>query len=192
MNQGVRALGVAESTGGGRRATVAGSVVRADRTFDDLVLDSWTVGGTDATDTVIDCWEHLDREDVRYLLVAGIAPAWFNVLDLRAIHDATERPVLSVSFEASEGLEPALRDAFGDDPEALEVRLATYDRQPPRERVEVNGETCFVRAVGCEAAEAREVIDAFTPEGGRPEPVRVARLCARGGDDFRHRLPDGD
>jgi endonuclease V-like protein UPF0215 family len=178
---------VAESAAGDRAATVAGAVVRADRTFDDLVLDSWTVGGTDATGTVVDCWAHLDREDVRYVIVAGIAPAWFNVLDLHAVHEAVERPVLSVSFEASEGLEPALRDAFEDDPEGLETRLAVYERQPPRERLTVNDETCFVRAVGCDDETAREVVTEFTPEGGRPEPVRVARLCARGGDDFRRR-----
>jgi endonuclease V-like protein UPF0215 family len=187
VNRGVRALGLAESAAGDRSATVAGAVVRADRTFDGLVLDSWTVGGTDATATVVDCWEHLDREDVRYVIVAGIAPAWFNLLDLHAIHEAVERPVLSVSFEASEGLEPALRDAFGDDPDALETRLDIYERQPPRERISVNEETCFVRAVGCDDETAREVVAGFTPEGGRPEPVRVARLCARGGDDFRQR-----
>ncbi|MFB6205667.1 MAG: DUF99 family protein, partial [Haloglomus sp.] len=172
MNRGVRALGIAESAAGDRAATVAGTVVRADRTFDDLVLDSWTVGGTDATETVVDCWERLDREDVRYLFVAGIAPAWFNVLDLHAVHEAVERPVLSVSFEESEGLESALRDAFADDPEALETRLETYQRQPARDRVSVNDETCFVRAVGCDTDRAAEIVAAFTPEGGRPEPVR--------------------
>jgi endonuclease V-like protein UPF0215 family len=103
VNRGVRALGLAESAAGDRSATVAGAVVHADRTFDGLVLDSWTVGGTDATATVVDCWEHLDREDVRYVIVAGIAPAWFNLLDLHAIHEAVERPVLSVSFEESRG-----------------------------------------------------------------------------------------
>jgi endonuclease V-like protein UPF0215 family len=190
VNRGVRALGIAESAAGDRTATVAGAVVRADRTFDDLVLDSWTVGGTDATTTVIDCWERLDREDIRYVMLAGIAPAWFNVLDLHAVHAAVDRPVLSVSFEASEGLEPALRDAFGDDPDGLEDRLETYERQPPRAELSVNGETCFVRAVGCGTEEATEVVSGFTPEGGRPEPVRVARLCARAGDDFRQREGD--
>jgi endonuclease V-like protein UPF0215 family len=187
VNGGVRALGVAESAAGDRRGAVAGAVVRADRTVDGLVLDSWTVGGTDATATVVDCWERLAREDVQYVLIAGIAPAWFNVLDLHEVHDAVERPTLSVSFEASEGLEPALRDAFGDDPEELATRLDTYERQPSRERVELNGETCFVRAVGCDADTASEVVEGFTPAGGRPEPVRVARLCARAGDDYRHR-----
>jgi endonuclease V-like protein UPF0215 family len=62
----------------------------------------------------------------------------------------------------------------------------------------VNGETVFVRSVGLggrdaaspdEAgtapAEVTRVIRAYTPAGGRPEPVRVARLAARGAQAWR-------
>jgi endonuclease V-like protein UPF0215 family len=123
----------------------------------------------------------LGREDVRYVLVAGVAPAWFNVVDLDALATAADRPVVAVSFEESAGLEPALREAFAG--EALRTRLETYQSLPPRERVDVNGETVFVRAVGC--ADPVDVVRAFTPEGGRPEPLRVARLAARGARRWR-------
>jgi endonuclease V-like protein UPF0215 family len=186
VKPGVRALGLAESYAQGGSATVAGCVVRADRTVDGIVFSTWTVGGTDSTGTVVDCWDRLGRADIQYLLVAGIAPAWFNVLDLRAVHDAVDRPVLSVSFEPSEGLEPALRESF--EGAALEERLATYRRQPDREPVAVDDGTVFVRAVGCDSETAARVVRAFTPEGERPEPVRVARLAARAGDGFRERL----
>ena len=186
MKSGVRALGLAESYADGGSATVAGCVVRADRTVDGIVFSTWTVGGTDSTATVVECWERLARDDIRYLLVAGIAPAWFNLLDLRAVHEAVDRPVLSVSFEPSPGLEPALREAF--EGAALADRLATYRRQPDREPVAVDGDTVLVRAVGCDADTAATVVRAFTPEGGRPEPVRVARLAARAGDGFRERF----
>jgi endonuclease V-like protein UPF0215 family len=187
MNSGTRAVGVAESYAGDRRtgaaSTLSGAVVRADRSVDGLAFATCTVGGTDATGAVHTLLSRLDREDVRYLLVAGIAPAWYNVLDLPAIAEAADRPVLSVSFEASEGLESALEREFsGDD---LADRLAIYRRQPPRERLVVNGETVFVRSVGVDDDEAAEVVRAFTPEGGRPEPVRVARTAARAADRFR-------
>ncbi len=185
-----RALGVAESYTAGERSTVAGAVVRTDRALDGLAFSSITVGGTDATGRIRSLYESLGREDVRYLLVAGIAPAWFNLLDLPALHEGTERPVLSVSFEASPGLAPALREQFSGD--ALDDRLATYDRQPPRSPVAVNGETVYVRAVGVGDDEAADVVRAFTPEGGRPEPLRVARLAARAGDDYRRTDGTGD
>lgn len=201
MKSGVRALGVAESytgvaadgdagpgsvvdareetTGTGRRprSVLCGAVVRADRVVDGFALGSCTVGGTDATASVRTLFSTLGREDVRYLFVSGIAPAWFNVLDLPRLAGAVDRPALSVSFEPSEGLESALGDQF--DGEALERRLSTYRAQPPRRAVEVNGETVYVRAAGLPADEAAAVVRGFTPEGGRPEPLRVARLTAR-------------
>jgi len=176
---GARALGVAAS-GDGPRVALAGAVVRADGVVDGVALGDCERGGTDATDAVCTLAGDLDREDVRYVLVAGLALAWYNIVDLRAVHDAVDRPVLSVTFEDSPGLEPALRDAF--DGTALEERLATYRAQPTRRPLEVNGETVFVRAVGCDDGTARDVVRAFTPAGGRPEPVRVARLVARAAD----------
>lgn len=179
MKSGVRALGVAESFTGDT-STLTGAVVRASRVTDGFVFGSCTVGGSDATDAIVDMVERLDRADVRYLLVAGIAPAWFNLVDLHCLHEEAGIPVLSVSFEESEGLEPTLREEFTG--ETLAWRLGTYRAQPERQRVSVDDETVFVRSVGCEPSEAREIVRAFTPEGGRPEPLRVARLAARAAD----------
>ena len=179
VKPGTRALGVAVS-GGDDRATVAGAVVRADRVVDGFAITSCTVGGLDSTAAVTACYERLDREDVRYVLLAGVAPAWFNVVDLRAVHDAVDRPVLAVSFEASDGLrEPIEREFSGA---ARDERLAVYESLPDRHPLTVNGERVFVRSVGCESPD--EVVAAFTPEGGRPEPLRVARLVGRAVDDY--------
>ncbi|EMA40784.1 endonuclease dU [Halococcus hamelinensis] len=180
MKAGTRALGVAASTRDDDRSTLAGCVVRADRVVDGFAFGSCTVGGTDATTAVIDLFSTLDREDIRYLLVAGIAPAWFNLLDLPRLHAATERPVLSVSFEASPGLETPLREAFSG--AALDTRLDVYRKLPPRRELTVNDETVFVRNVGCSDDDAEEVVREFTPAGGRPEPLRIARLAARAAD----------
>ena len=179
MKAGVRALGVAESYRGDE-STLAGSVVRASRVVDGVIFGTCTVGGTDATETLVSMVERLDRADVRYLLLAGIALAWFNLVDLREVCERVDRPVVSVTFEESPGLEPALREAF--DGAALDERLAVYRRQPDRERVAVNDETVFVRAVGIDDDAAADVVRGFTPEGGRPEPLRVARLAARAAD----------
>ena len=190
MKPGVRALGVAESYPGttpaseGVRSTLAGAVVRADRVVDGLSFSTCTVGGVDATAAVARLWADLDRPDVRYLLLSGVAPAWYNLLDLESLHERTDRPVLAVTFEPSdEPLEEALTRAFSG--RALERRLETVERLPPRSRLSVNDETVFVRAVGCGSSEARDVVRAFTPEGGRPEPLRVARMAARAGRRLR-------
>lgn len=184
MKAGTRALGVAESfAGDDERSVLCGAVVRADRVVDGVGFGTCSVGGTDATDAVATLCDELGRDDARWILLSGIAPAWFNVVDLHALSAATDRPVLSVSFESSPGLEPALREAFDGD--TLDRRLSTYRDQPPRRRLDVNGEAVYVRAVGVDDDRAAAVVRAFTPEGGRPEPLRVARLGARAARRFR-------
>ncbi|WP_276279877.1 DUF99 family protein [Halorussus caseinilyticus] len=187
MKSGVRALGVAESYRE-RRSTLAGVVTRASRVTDGFAYETCTVGGTDATDAIADLFSALDREDVRYVFVAGIALAWYNVVDLHRVHDEIDRPVVSVTFEESPGLRAALRAEF--DGEALATREELFERQPPRERLSVNDQTVFVRSVGVDAGKARDAVRAFTPEGGRPEPLRVARLAARAGDELRREAAD--
>ncbi|SHG43885.1 endonuclease dU [Halobaculum gomorrense] len=200
MNSGTRALGVAVSARGRSdddppaRATVAAAVVRADRVVDGLSFSTCTVGGSDATAAVADCLDRLDRPDARQLLLAGVAPAWFNLIDLRRVHEAADRPVVAVSFEASAGLEPHLYEHFSG--EALDRRLAVYESLPDRDPLFLDGEPgdgrecdpdpdLWVRRIDIDAAAARRILAAHTPDGqGRPEPLRVARLAARAGRSY--------
>lgn len=199
MKPGRRALGVAESYRGtddaDARSTLAGAVVRADRAVDDLVVGTCSVGGTDATDAIADCWRRLDRPDVRYLFVAGVALAWYNVVDLRALHEATDRPVLAVTFEPSDGLADAIDDAFDGEPR--DARLERYEALPERRRLSPRADRegaaaggaggdvadLFVRSVGIDESTADDVVRAYT-HGRRPEPLRVAGVAARRIDDF--------
>lgn len=181
MKAGTRVLGVAASSrDDATHATLGGAVVRVDRAVDGFVFARATVGGLDATDAVVAAIDRLDRPDVRFCLLAGIAPAWYNCFDLPAIHEAADRPVVAVSFENSPGLAPALREAF--DGEALERRLSIYERQPPREAVSVPDGEVYVRAAGADRETAARLVRATTPVGERPEPVRVARQAARAAD----------
>ncbi|MWG34659.1 endonuclease dU [Halomarina oriensis] len=183
MTLGGHVLGVAESHGDGSQSTIAGAVVRSDRALDGLAFSTISHGGSDATVRIATLFEDLGREDVQSVVLAGVAPAWFNLVDLTTLAERVDRPVVAVSFEESEGLEPALREQFSGD--ALADRLAVYEALPERHPVAVNDETLFVRAVGCEESAAADLVRRHTPEGGRPEPLRVARLAARAADAFR-------
>jgi len=176
-NPGSRALGIAASDGP-TWSQLCGAVVRADRVVEDLFFTQCTVGGTDATTAICELLEQVERPDVRWLLLAGVAPAWFNLIDLDAVHTAANRPVIAVSFESSEGLSGPLAEHFSGD--GLETRQSIYRRLPDRRPIDVGSETLFIRTVGIESETADSVISAFTPEAsGRPEPLRVARLAAR-------------
>ena len=186
VKPGTRALGIAESFSGdeGDPSTLCGVVTRASRVTDGFCFGSCTIGGTDATDAMCDLVAQLGREDVQYVFVAGLALAWYDLVDLEALHAAVDRPVCSITFEASSGgLEAGLREAFSGP--SLDERLTTYERQPPRRALDVGDETVFVRSLGLPESEANEVVRSFTPEGGRPEPLRVARLAARAADQWR-------
>ena len=178
MTPGRRALGIAESYRGDGTAatsTLAGAVVAADRSVDDFAFGRCTVGGDDATDAIGTLWNQLGRPDVRYLFVAGVALAWYNVLDLERIHRTVGRPVIAVTFEESGGLESGIAAAF--EGERRTERLAAYRSLPDRRRIETAGGPLFVRSVGLEAATA-DVVGAYT-ERRRPEPLRVAKRLAR-------------
>ena len=179
---GSRALGIAASDATDR-SQLSGAVVRADSVLDDLVFATCHPGTTDATTACCELWDRLDRPDVQWILIAGVAPAWFNIIDIVELAAHADRPVISVSFEDSDGLEAPLREQF--DGEELDRRLAVYNRLPPRNQVNVGDDELFVRAVGFDAPAAAAVVRGFTPEGsGRPEPLRVARLAARAGRRF--------
>ncbi len=175
MKSGSRTLGVGFS-GGSERARIAGAVVRADRVVDGFAFASCSVGGLDATEAVVDLYGRLGREDVQRVMTPGVAPAWFNLLDLPELAGVIDRPVIAVSFKASDGLEPVLRREF--DGESLADRKAVYDRLPERHCIQVAGRELLVRAVGTDLETATRVVKSHVEEG-RPEPLRVARLAAR-------------
>ena len=181
MKSGARALGLAFS--GDERAdrlVSCAAVVRADRVLDGLDLDARPTGDGVATRALCTLLDRLDRPDATHVLVAGVAPTWFDVLDLDAVHAAADRPVLAVSFERSDGLADAIDSAVSG--EASAARRARYDALPDRVPVSVGDARLFVRAVGLAWAEAERVIRGHTPAGqGRPEPLRVARTGARAG-----------
>ena len=188
MKKGVRALGIAESyRGEDGDSFLAGAVVRADAVVEGFRFTTITVGGTDATDRIVELYESFERDDLRFVLVSGIAPAWYNIVDIEAIHDETAVPVVSVTYEEGDedGLRSALEDEFEGD--ALEKRLALYDGLPPRRRLSVGEKDLYVRSAGVSDDRADGWVRGFTrsDEGSvRPEPVRVARLAARGLLDF--------
>ena len=186
---GIRALGIAESTRGDA-CTIAGAVVRGDGIVDGAAFATATVGGLDATDAVIAIGEELDREDLRFLALGTVAPAWYNMIDVERVADETGLATVTVTFEASTGLEAALADAFSG--VERDRRLAIYRSLPSREPCRVNDETVYVRSVGIESDTARELVETFTPTGGRPEPIRVARELARAAASYRERIVGGE
>ena len=174
---GLRALGIAESYSGREQSTLAGVVMRKDLRIDGAAFARVTVGGSDATDAVVRLFTRLARRDINVLMIGGSVIAWYNIIDPAAVHQATGLPVVVVTYEESEGLDEDIRRHFPDDVERLAAYRRLGDRLPVRLR---SGYTLFVRSCGISPEDAARLCNDFTYEGRVPEPIRVARLVARG------------
>lgn len=174
--KGLRALGIAESFAGRERSVLCGVVMRKDLRIDGFVWGEVTVGGTDATDTIIGMVQNLNRRDINIIMLSGCVIAWFNIIDPQVISEITGIPVIGVTYEASEGLLADIQYHFPGDTTRVDAYMRLGERVP---HPLCTGQTVFLRAWGVDIPDAVRLCDDFTLEGKIPEPLRVARLCAR-------------
>lgn len=175
--EGIRVLGVSESFRGGA-SVLCGVVMRGDGEVDGAAFSTATVGGLDATEAVLDLWDSLDRTDIHAVLLNGCVISWFNVVDIEELHEVSGVPVVCVTYEESGGLEGDIERHF--EGEEAEVRLERYRGLGDRRVLSLeNGHDIYVRPVGIGMEDVGRVLERFTSEGARPEPLRVAGLFAR-------------
>lgn len=182
--KGLRVLGIAESYSGEDRSLLAGVVMRKDLRTDGFSFSSTTVGGMDATKAVISLYEDFEREDINVIMISGCVISWFNIIDPRRVRDETGRGTIIVTYEGSEGLEAEIVHHFPGDRE----RLSAYQALGPRTPVSLStGYTIHIRSYGISESDAERLCSDFTLDGKVPEPLRVARLCARAVQHFDRR-----
>ncbi len=149
--------------------------MRADRIIDGFGINTTTVGGLDATESVISLYKNLKRKDVNVIFLNGCIISWFNVIDLKKVYEKVGLPLICVTYEESEGLEKYFKEYFKD----WEERYDIYLRNGKREKTEIKtGKTVFTRSLGLEKDEVKIILNKFTLDGAIPEPLRIARLLA--------------
>lgn len=177
--KGIRALGIAESfrRREGGRAVLAGVVQRVDGILDGLVLGTCTVGGMDSTDSILEMWQRLDRDDINVVMLSGCIISWFNVISLPKIHTVTSTPLICLTYRESRGLKEVLMRRFPDDWESRNsVYMSNGDRTPITLKT---GYKVYVRFFGMDSQTCKELLDRFIRHGRYPEPVRLAKMVAR-------------
>ena len=174
--KGLRVLGIAESCSGRTVSKLAGIVMRKDLRVDGFIFSTVTVGGMDATAAVLNMVQDLERSDINVIMLSGCVIAWFNIINIAQVADYTGIPVICVTYEDSEGLIADIRHHFPDH----NIRISAYENLGDRVPVELHThQTIFLRFRGLDQRDAAQLCDDFTLEGKIPEPLRVARLCAR-------------
>jgi endonuclease V-like protein UPF0215 family len=173
--KGLRAFGIAESTSNRTRSTLAGVVMRKDLRIDGFSFSTVTIGGMDATDSILSMVRGLNWRDINVIMLSGCVIAWFNVVDAERISLETKIPVICVSYEDSDGLEADIRHHFPKE----ERRVVAYKRLGERIPVTLHtDQKIFLRAWGLSPTDAMKLCNDFTLEGKIPAPLRVARLCS--------------
>jgi endonuclease V-like protein UPF0215 family len=178
FKRGIRVLGIAESfvPSVDRESLLAGVVMRKDRIIDGFAFAKTKVGGDDATRKIISLYCSLGRNDVNAIMLSGAVISFYNVVDLDRVHSETGLPLVCLTYRESTGLEESIRRHF---PKSHKRKLGRYTRLGQRRGVELKtGKKIFVRAMGLDDEDLRQLLDAFSLEGKYPEPVRVAGLLA--------------
>jgi hypothetical protein len=110
----------------------------------------------------------------KLVLLQGIALAGFNVVDLRALHEALGIPVLVVARRPPRL--PAIRAALLDHVPGGAKKWALIEQAGPMEPIA----GLMMQREGISAAAAAEVVTRLSIHGVIPEPLRVAHLIAGG------------
>ena len=175
--KGIRGLAIAESfSQNSKKSVLSGIVMSTDLVIDGFVVGYSTVGGDDATDSILTMYEKLDRPDVSFLLISGIVISLYNIVDVKRISEKIGLPVIGVTYEESPGIEDAIKHHF---PESYESKLAEYSKLGSREKITLHtSHNLYIRNEGCTALEVKQLLDKMTLQGSVPEPLRIAQLLA--------------
>ena len=175
--QGIRGLAIAESfSQTSKKSVLSGIVMSTDLVIDGFVFGHSTVGGDDATDTILSMYEKLDRPDVSFLLISGIVISLYNIVDVKRISEKIGLPVIGVTYEESQGIEDAIKHHF---PDSYESKLAEYSKLGSREKITLHtSHNLYIRNEGCTVLEATQLLDKITLQGSVPEPLRITQLLA--------------
>ncbi len=176
----IRCFGVAESFRKGALpySILSGVVMRADLVLDGFSFGKATLGGDDATDSILSMFRMLERKDVNVIMLGGSIISLYNIIDVDKIYTSLSIPVISVTYNVSEGLEPHLLHHFKD--RDYERKLEAYKRLGERKKILLHtGKQVFIRCAGIDEDSASYIIGKFTLQGAVPEPIRIARLLSR-------------
>ena len=178
MKSGGRILGIddAPHTFNEQTVAVVGTVVRPPCYLEAVMTSRCEIDGTDATAVICSMLERSHyREQIRAVLLDGIALGGFNVVDIQQLAEFAGVPVITVTRNEPDlaSMEAALRKHHAD----WEKKLNMVLRASPM-RIDLPEASSWISCAGCSRQEAEEIVRMAVVQGGVPEPVRMAHLIA--------------
>jgi len=160
------------------KATVIGTITRAPSYLEGILKFEVSVDGDDATENIQGALSTSRfLEQLRAVLIDGIALAGFNIVDIEALSNNLKVPVITVTREKPdmESIRNALSKYFDDWKERLEKL-----QRIPLVELSTAHNPIYVSYAGTTEDIAKKVIRATTIRGAIPEPIRMAHIIASG------------
>ena len=161
---------------GDSTALVIGALMRPPNYLESVMKTEVAVDGSNASKKVTEMiLGSRYRDQIKLILIDGIALAGFNILDLDFIHSSLEIPVLTVTRDRPDfgKMRAALMKYFPDWRDRADL-LTRHDlREIPTEH-----KPLYASGIGLEWREFEELVRITTVRGAVPEPLRVAHLIA--------------
>jgi len=159
-----------------RKALLAAVLLRGVE-IENVRITKITVDGLDATKKLA---EILIEWEFAVVLLAGVSFAGFNLVDPTVIHEKFGKPVIIISRTKpdNKAVKQALQRHFED----WKIRWEVFEQLGSAHKIIVlAGEPpIYVETVGMSVKWACNLIRALSICGRIPEPIRAARLIARG------------
>ncbi len=176
--QGLRGLAIAESfKQNSTKSIFSGIVMRRDFIIDGFVFANVTLKGDDATDTILEMYDELQRNDISYILISGLIVSMYNIINIQKLFESLKIPIIGISYNDSLGIKNSLKHHF---PNTFESKINQYEKLGKREKITLStSHDVFIRKEGCTLGDVKHLLDKLTLHGSVPEPIRVSQLLAK-------------
>ncbi len=179
MKKEIRILGIDDMpfSFGEEKVDIVGVVMRGGIYLEGILKTTIEIDGRDATEKIIEMVNgSKHKEQLKLIMIDGVALGGFNVVDGEKIYLETSLPVITITRKKPDmqKIKEALKKHFND----WEERLKIIEKGVTKE-VKLRYPV-YIKHFGIDEEEAINAIKISIIRGAIPEPLRVAHLIATG------------
>jgi hypothetical protein len=180
MKQQIRILGIDDSpfSFSDKYTTLIGVVMRGGQYIECVLSRQISIDGDDATFICTDMIKNTKhKKQLKAMLLDGVTFGGFNVVDIQEVYKSTNIPVITVTRDKPDfyKIEKALKNNFRDWKRRLE-----FMKKGKLYAVKTRYNPIYIKCIGIDIEDAKEIIKLSTIRGVVPEPIRIAHLIASG------------
>ena len=159
-----------------KKVIIIGVIMRPPQYIEGICRSEVAVDGSDANSVIEKMIKNSNYKDqLRLIMLDGVALGGFNVVDIEKLYHATEIPVTTISRNEPdlEVIKKTLKTHFSD----WKERWNSIEKLE-MVKVHTNYNPIYIKSIGLNNSEVQRYIKLTTVRGVLPEPIRVAHLIA--------------